>query len=231
MYRLKNLVQLNMGPYGIMSSTDRMRFFSEYLAENDMSREEGKALITATLKKSARRLDKETRIRIAMKGSLQTNYRFLRVEAGDLAAVFLRNFCHEAKPLDFLGKIDALRKEGQILKDDRDCLVCRLKWNGRDIIVRQYKHKGFISSLRDTAGKSHAKRDWLNGARLRTLNIPAPEMLAFIERRKAGLVWESYFVSEYIEGNELDDFVRDNNVDRQEQWSYCKDVTWTKKQI
>jgi hypothetical protein len=232
MYRLKNLVQLNMGPHGILSNTDRMRFFNEYRAENGMSKEKGKALIAATLKKTARRLDKETRIRTAMKRSLQTNYRYLRVEAGDLAAVFVRSFCHEAKPLDFLGKIGALREEGQILKDDRDCLVCRLKWNGRDIMVRQYKHKGFVFSLRDTAGKSHAKRDWLNGARLRTLNSPAPETLAFIERRRAGLVWESYFVSEYIEGHhELDESVRDNDVDRQEQRSYCKDVTRIKKQV
>jgi len=201
-YRLKNLVQLNMGPYGIMSGTDRMRFFTAYLSENRMSKKTAKILLRATLRKTARRLDKETRIRVAMKGSLQTNYRYLRVEAGDLSAVFLRSFCHKAEPLDFLGKIGALRKEGQILRDDRDCLVCRLKWNGRDIIVRQYKHKGIIFSLRDTAGKSHAKRNWLDGARLRAMNIPAPEMLAFIERHRAGLVWESYFVSEYIEGNE-----------------------------
>ena len=231
MYRLKNLVQLNMGPHGILSNTDRMRFFDEYLAQNSMSREKGKALIAATLKKTARRLDKETRIRVGLKGSLRTNYSYLRVEAGDLTAVFVRSFCHEAEPLDFLGKIGALRKEEQILKDDRNCLVCRLKWNGRDIMVRQYKHKGFVFSLRDTAGKSPAKRDWLNGHRLRILNIPVPTALAFIERRKAGLVWESYFVSEYIEGHKLDDFARDNNVDRQEQWRYCKDVTRTNKQV
>jgi hypothetical protein len=144
----------------------------------------------------------------------------LRVEAGDLAAVFARIFCHEAQPLDFLGTIGALREEGQILKDDRDCLVCRLKWNGRDIIVRQYKHKGFVFSLLDTVGKSHAKRDWLNGHRLRILNIPAPAAMAFIERRRAGLVWESYFVSEYIENREPDNFMRDNNVARQKQRTY-----------
>ncbi len=63
MYRVKNLVQLNMGPHGIMSNTDRMRFFTAYRAENGMSKKKGKTLITATLRKTARRLDKETRIR------------------------------------------------------------------------------------------------------------------------------------------------------------------------
>jgi hypothetical protein len=202
MYRVKNLVQLNMGPYGIASSTDRMRFFTAYRIENGMSKKAGKALITATIRKTSRRLDKEKRMRSWLKGALRTNYRYLRVEAGNLAAVFLRSFCRGADPVDFLKKIDALRNEGRVLKDDPSCLVCRLKWNGREITIKQYKHKGLAFSLLDTAGKSRARRDWLNGSRLKRLNIPAPEALAFIERRRAGLVWESYIVSEYIEGNE-----------------------------
>jgi len=218
--RIKNLVQLNMGPYGIMSNTDRMRFFTAYLSENRMSKKTAKILMRATLRKTARRLDKETRIRAAMKGSLQTNYRYLRVESGDLAAVFVRSFCHEAQPLDFLGKIGALMKDGQILKDDRNCLVCRLKWNGRETTIKQYKHKGLAFSLLDTIGKSHAKRDWLSGNRLGMLNMPVPQTLAFIERRRAGLVWESYIVSEYIENREPGNFMRDNNVAPQKQRTY-----------
>ncbi len=200
--RKKNLVQLNMGPYGIASNTDRMRFFAAYLAENSMSKTMTKILIKTVLRKTAQRLDKETRIRSRLKKALGTNYRYLRVEAGDLTAVFLRSFCNGAEPLDFLGKIDALRTQGQILKDDRNDLVCRLKWNNRDVTVKNYKHKGIVFSLHDTIGKSQAKRDWLNGNRLGMLNMPVPQTLAFIERHKAGLAWESYFVSEYIEGNE-----------------------------
>jgi hypothetical protein len=197
--RKKNLVQLNMGPYGIATNTDRMRFFAAYLAQNSMSKTMAKILIKTVLGRTARRLDKEKRIRAWLKRSFGTNYRYLRVEAGDLTAVFLRSFCNGAEPLDFLGKIDALRKEGQILNDDRDDLVCRLKWNNKDVAVKNYKHKGVIFALLDTIGKSHAKRDWLNGNRLVMLNMPVPKTLAFIERRRAGLVWESYVVSEYIE--------------------------------
>ncbi|MGA2070507.1 MAG: lipopolysaccharide kinase InaA family protein [Sedimentisphaerales bacterium] len=219
-HRVKNLVQLNMGPYGIMSSTDRMRFFAAYLAENSMSKTMTKILVKTILRRTARRLDKETRIRSWLKKSLGTNYRYLRVDAEDLTAVFLRSFCHGADPIDFLKKIDTLKKEGHTLQDDRNCFVCRLKWNGRDIVVKYYKHKGVVFALFDTIGKSHAKRDWLNGNRLGMLNMPVPQTLAFIERRRAGLVWESYIVSEHIENREPDNFMRDNNAARQNQRTY-----------
>ena len=218
--RIKNLVQLNMGPHGIMSNTDRMRFLAVYLAENSMSKTMTKILIKAILRKTARRLDKETRIRSRLKDALGTNYRYLRVDAEDLTAVFLRSFCHGADPVDFLKKIDALEKEGHILQDDRNCLVCRLKWNGRETTIKHYKHKGLAFSLLDTIGKSHAKRDWLNGNRLGMLNMPVPQTLAFIERRRTGLVWESYIVSEHIENRGPCNFTQDNNAARQKQWTY-----------
>lgn len=57
--RVKNLVQVNMVPRGILSNTDRMRFFREYCVETGTGKEEGKALIAATLKKTSQRLDKK----------------------------------------------------------------------------------------------------------------------------------------------------------------------------
>jgi Lipopolysaccharide kinase (Kdo/WaaP) family len=218
--RVKNLVQLNMGPYGIMSNTDRMRFFTAYRAECGIGKKMGKFLVKVTLRKTARRLDKERRIRSWLKGALRTNYRYLRVETPDTTAVFLRTFCRGAEPVDFIRKIGTLREDGQIQKDDRNCLVCRLKWNGKEITVKQYKHKGFFFSLLDTMGKSQAKRDWFNGNRLSMLNMPVPETLAFMERHKNGLVWESYIVSEFIDNRQAGNFTPDNNLTRQKQWIY-----------
>ncbi len=59
--RVKNLVQLNMAPSGIVSKSDRMRFFREYRAEAGIGKEEGKALIVTILKKTSRRLEKRMR--------------------------------------------------------------------------------------------------------------------------------------------------------------------------
>jgi hypothetical protein len=47
-----------------------------------------------------------------------------------------------------------------------------------------------------------------------------PQTLAFIERRRAGLVWESYIVSEHIENREPGNFAQDNNAAWQKQRTY-----------
>lgn len=57
--RVKNLVQVNLFPPGQMSSTDRMRFFKAYAAENKMTRGSQKKLMRETLEKTARRLGKK----------------------------------------------------------------------------------------------------------------------------------------------------------------------------
>jgi hypothetical protein len=218
--RKKNLVQLNMGPLGIMSGTDRMRFFTAYRAENQMSDAMAKIIIKATLRRTAQRLDTENRIRSRLNNALKTNYRFLRVKTEDLTAGLLRTFIRDADPVDFLKKIDALRTDGQTLQDDLDCFICRMKWNGKDITVKHYKHKGFVSSLLDTIGKSPAKRDWLTGNRLAMLNTPVPQTLAFIERHRTGLVWDSYTVSEFIDNQKAGDLTLNKNTVRQTKWPY-----------
>lgn len=61
--RIQNLVQVNMVPSGILSNTDRMRFFREYCAATGIGEEEGKILTAATVKKTSRRLEKRRRRR------------------------------------------------------------------------------------------------------------------------------------------------------------------------
>ena len=57
--RLKNLVQVNMPPPAFVSNTDRMRFFREYLAQNETTKTKKAALIKKVLKKTRQRLDKK----------------------------------------------------------------------------------------------------------------------------------------------------------------------------
>lgn len=57
--RLKNLVQVNMFPPAAMSSTDRMRFFREYWAQNEKAKTKKAELIEKVLKKTHQRLSKK----------------------------------------------------------------------------------------------------------------------------------------------------------------------------
>lgn len=153
----------------------------------------------------------------ALKKCLRTSKIHLRIKAGKYTGVFDRGFCQGAKPIDFIKKIDGLMDKGQIIKNDDTSYVSRMVWNGKDVVVKRYNHKGFIHSLRHTIKKSRAWRNWLHANRLRMLNITTPKPLAYVEKRKALLVWNSYLVTKYAEGQSLDSLLRGGNVTKQQR--------------
>lgn len=143
---------------------------------------------------------------------LRTNKWYVQIKSVGYRAGFDRSFCKEPEVLDFIERIDTLMDGGQILKSGDTCYVSRVMWNCKDVVVKQYNHKGFIHSVRHTIKKSRALRGWLHGHRLGMLNIPAPKPLAYIEQYKGLLLWKSYLVTQYVEGQKLYDFLRDDAV-------------------
>lgn len=170
------------------------------------------------------RFHKKRGVRQGLKKSLRTSTRNVRIKDGGYVGVFDKRFCREAEALDFAARIDGLMKAGKILKDGRTCYVSRLGWNGKDMVVKRYNHKGLIHSLRHTIKRSRARRVWLHGHRLGMLNIATPRPLAFIERRRGMLVWKSYLVTEYVEGNNLHDFLCDDNVAGRQKSEVCEQI-------
>jgi len=160
----------------------------------------------------------------SLKKCLRTSKRHLRIKSRRYVVVFERCFCKGAEPLDFVEQIDALMDEGRILKNGNTCYVSSITWNGREVVVKRYNHKGFIHSLRHTIKGTRARRGWLNGHRLGMLNIATPKPLAYIERRRGMLVWESYLVTEYVEGQKLYDFLRDSNVTEEERLKVTEQI-------
>ena len=156
-------------------------------------------------------------IRRGLKKCLRTSKRHLRIKSGRYLAVLDRGFCQGAEPLDFIEQIDGLMDAGKILKDGNTCYVSGVSWNGKAVVVKRYNHKGFIHSLRHTIKRSRGRRCWLHGHRLGMLNISTPKPLAYIEQRKGMLVWKSYLVTEYVEGQKFYDFLRDGNVTEEKQ--------------
>jgi tRNA A-37 threonylcarbamoyl transferase component Bud32 len=151
-------------------------------------------------------------IRGGLKKCLRTNRRHLKIKDRRYAAECDRDFCHETEMNDFIQQVDALMAAGQILKNGQTSCVSRLTWNGKDVVVKRYNHRGLIHSLRHTAKRSRACRAWLHGHRLGMLEISTPKPLAYIEQRKGRLVWKSYLVTEYVEGRRLHDFLHDDRV-------------------
>jgi tRNA A-37 threonylcarbamoyl transferase component Bud32 len=163
-------------------------------------------------------------VKKGLKKCLRTSKRYLRIKADENIAVFDADFCLGANPLDFIEQIDSLMDKGQILKDGDTCYVSRLTWNGRNVVVKRYNHKGFIHSMRHTIKRSRACRGWLHAHRLGILHIATPKGLAYIENRRGLLVWKSYLVTEYIQGRKLYDFLRDDNVTREERLEITRQI-------
>lgn len=95
--------------------------------------------------------------------------------------------------------------------------MSRARWNGKDVAAKRYNHKGSIHSLRYTIKRSRARRGWLHGHRFRMLKIATPKPLAYIEQRRGPLVWKSYLIAEYIEGQKLYDFLRDSKTGQEQR--------------
>ena len=222
--RVKNLVQVNMVRKGNLSNTDRMRFFREYCAETKISKKQSKSLAEKVIEKTNRRLNKKRLVRRKLRKCLRTNTRYLRVKTGNCLAMFDRSFCEEAKPIDLIEQIDSLINKGQTLKNDKTSYVSRLIWNGSNIVVKRYNHRGFIHSLRHTIKGSRARRAWLNAHRLMILEIPTPRPLAYFEQRKGPLVWKSYLVTEYVNGQTLHHFLQDDNIPQEHRSAVTQQV-------
>ena len=167
---------------------------------------------------------KRKTLRKGLKKCLRTSKRHLRIKTGRYIAVFDRDLCQEARPLDFIEQIESLMDKGQILKNGNTCYVSRLIYNGKDVVVKRYNHKGFIHSLRHTIKRSRARRGWLHGHRLGMLDIATPKPLAYIEQCRGPLVWKFYLVTEYVEGQKLYDFLRNSNIDEEQRSTVMQQV-------
>jgi tRNA A-37 threonylcarbamoyl transferase component Bud32 len=161
-------------------------------------------------------LHKKNGIRRGLRKCLRTSKRIVQIKTERYFAIFDRNFCREDEQLNFLDRIDSLMDKGQILKNGNTCYVSRLMWNGKDVVVKRYNHKGFIHSLRHTIKGSRARRAWIHAHRLGMLEIATPKPLAYIERRRGRLVWKSYLVTEYVQGQEFCYFLEDKSISQEE---------------
>jgi len=170
-------------------------------------------------------------IRRGLKKCLRTSRQYLRIKTGKISAVFNRDFCQKAEPLEFIKRIDTLMTQGRILKNGNTCFVSRITWNDKDIVIKRYNNKGFIHSLRHTIKKSRARHNWLHTHRLDSLGIATPKPLVYIEEYRGPLLWKSYLVAEYIEGRKLHDFLCDDSVTNQRRLDETRQVTELLRQL
>lgn len=151
-------------------------------------------------------------VKRALKKCLRTSRRCIEIRRPGQYAIADRAF-HDTADFDhLLTDIDNLMTAGQTLKSGNTCFVSRFACAGRDIVVKRYNYKNPLHCLRHTIKGSRARKCWLNAHLLQMLDIPTAPPLAFIEKRKGPLLLRSYFITEYVPGRRLYDFLRDDSV-------------------
>ena len=149
-----------------------------------------------------------------VKKCLRTSKRNIRFKGKGFRGVFKRIFLEGISADGFNTNIDRLMDTGQILKRGNTCYVSRFNLIGSDIVVKRFNHKGFIHSLRNTIRRCRAKYCWIEANRLLVSGIATPAALGYFEKRRFGILWCSYYISQYIDGPSFYELLRDSNISR-----------------
>lgn len=143
---------------------------------------------------------------------LGTGSRTVRWEIAGYRGVFDRQFAGRQSLPELVRAVDAVMRQGRVLKDDRASFVSRVLWDGHDAVIKRYNHRGLWHSLRHTIKGSRAKRNWLSAHRLVHLKIATPEPLAYIDQYRGLLLWQSYFVARFVPGLQVHEILRDETI-------------------
>ncbi|MHC4265899.1 MAG: lipopolysaccharide kinase InaA family protein [Planctomycetota bacterium] len=163
-------------------------------------------------------------MRRVLKKYLRTNKLHLKVRDKDYLGMFERDFANQIGTLTFINEVDKYMDEGEILKDGDTSFVSRFNYGGNDLVVKRYNYMGILHSFRHTLKGSRAKKCWLNGLRLKILNIDTPRPLAYFEKYLGPFLQQSYLVTEYVEGVRLYDYLRESDRSKEQCKSMIKKV-------
>lgn len=122
------------------------------------------------------------------------------------------SFAPAADVPSLVGCLDALIEQSQMIKVGDNIDVARTRWANHDIVIKRFRHVSLVHSIRHAIKKSRARRAWANGHHLRRLDIPTPPPLAYVDEYRGPLLWQSFLITAYAEGQNLYSFLRDAGV-------------------
>jgi hypothetical protein len=206
-----NLVILNRWFVLRVSRTDRLRFWKAYCAERGARNAERGAALTCALGGRHSAVDLERRTwasNVSFWGNrdrrcLVTNRRFERVRGFAVSG-------HVVRELDRVAVADLLadpdepfRRAGvKLLKDSRSSTVAELQIpvNGalREVIYKRFRVTLWSDPLAALVRDTPALRSWIYGHSLLERCLPTARPLAVLHRRRHGLVYEGYLLTEKI---------------------------------
>ena len=115
---------------------------------------------------------------------------------------------HEGEALArVLADPDAAMREGVLLKDGNSATVVRVTVGQRQMVIKRYNVRNWRHAFGRCWRDTRAWCSWRNGARLGALGIATPKPVAVIERRWGPLRGKAYYISDFVDGSGLGQFL------------------------
>lgn len=105
--------------------------------------------------------------------------------------------------LDFYQNPDAwMAKSSMLFKNDRASTVCRVFIADQDFVIKRHNIRGPWHAVKKAYCTSRAMRSWRIAKILQHHDIPCVAPVAMMEQRWGPFQLRSYFVSQYLEGED-----------------------------
>lgn len=98
--------------------------------------------------------------------------------------------------------------QSEYLKRGNTCTVVKLFSNQMPWVVKRFNIKNYRHGLKRSITPSRASKCWRNAHLLLLLGIPVPTPIAYLERRVGPFKRESYYLSEYVVGEDLQTYIQ-----------------------
>ena len=196
--RLTNLIPFNRWFIIRASRTDRLRFWRAYCSKIGQSLDAGEFVEARTRASNLRFWRGRDR------RCLGTNRHFRRVDSPGLSGHAVGDFL-PGELGALLRDPDALFRAPQypLMKDSRSATVAEFDWTiggtSRRVVLKRFRVTTRWDGPASLVRRTSALRSWSNGHAFLDGLLPTPRPLAVWHRRRGGMSWEGYLLTEKVE--------------------------------
>ena len=94
-------------------------------------------------------------------------------------------------------------KNAEMMKDGDSTTVIKLNLDGRSYVIKRYNLKHSLHRIRRALRTTRAVKSWMMSNHLYLFGVLTPKPVAFIENNILGVRGRSYFIMEYVKGEDL----------------------------
>lgn len=148
----------------------------------------------------------------------------------DQLTVCNRNYLTK-EMLELIKYPDNFIDNGEFLKKGNSTTISVIALNDRKFVIKRYNTKNIIHAIRRAFRQSRASISWKNAHMLNFYGIPTTKPIALIENRWGFIQKNSYYITEFQQGETCLNFFRTNKHSEQDKTYTANTIVETLKKI